>query len=85
MLRSGLDINLLTHVSSNQLQRYSPADMWENCAIDDTSIKFGTLTEHSTRKICGYRDIRNFSQGQNGGHFKNGRFRILRNIGSMSI
>jgi len=29
----------------------SPADMWENCAIDDTSMKFGTVIEHSTRKI----------------------------------
>ena len=43
--------------------------MWKKCAFSDTSMKFGTLLGQYFTKIFEYRDIPDFSQSQNGGHF----------------
>ena len=40
-----------------------------NCALDDTSMKFGTQLEEALRKIFGYRAIADFAYGNNGSHF----------------
>ena len=43
--------------------------IWKNCAIDDTSMKFGTQLVGVFRKIFGCRDIADSSCDQNGRYF----------------
>ena len=51
------------HVSEIQ------ADICENCAIDDKSMKLATMIEHAIMKIFSHRAISDFSPEANGGHF----------------
>ena len=43
--------------------------IWKNCAIDDTSMKFGTQLGSAFTNIYGYRDIADSSCDKNGSHF----------------
>ena len=55
----------------------SRADKGRNCALYDTSMKFGKQLEDTIRKIFGYRAIPDFSCSKNGGRFQNGRHASL--------
>ena len=43
--------------------------IWLDCAIYDKSKTFGRQLQYAPRKILGYRDIADLSQGRNGSHF----------------
>ena len=34
-------------MSQNRFQQVSAADMWINCALNDTGLKFGTLLDYT--------------------------------------
>ena len=42
--------------------------IWPNCAIDDTSMSFGTHLDFIITKIIAYRAISNFAHEGVGGH-----------------
>ena len=43
--------------------------IWKNCAVNDTSMKFGMEVGGTLRKIFGYRDIADSSGDKYGGYF----------------
>ncbi len=46
------------------------AKIWKNCAVNDTSMKFGVQVMGVFRKIFGYRNIEDSSGDKTGGYFQ---------------
>ena len=56
-----------SNCDKNQPTVLSPADKWNNCALDDKRMKLGIHVKHIQKSIFSYRTISDWSRDPYGG------------------